>query len=175
MEALGIALIMGRGGSTGGTDIFALIINKFWPVSLGKVFLYFDLVIIASVLLVPGKTFQDMVYGYIAMFTFSFGVDYVLLGRKSTVQVLIFSDKYEEIADYINKVLDRGVTALNAVGWYTQSDKKVLLALVRKMQLPALKKAIKSVDPKAFLSVSPASDVFGEGFDEIKTGLHRKK
>ena len=90
-----------------------------------------------------------------------------LLSLLQCFQVLIFSDKYEEIADYINNVLDRGVTALNAIGWYTQSDKKVLLALVRKMQLPALKKAIKSVDPKAFLSVSPASDVFGEGFDEI--------
>jgi len=175
IEAIGISIIMGKGGSTGGTDILALIVNKFWPVSLGKVFMYCDVFIIASILLVPGKTLQDMIYGYIAMFTFSMGVDWILMGRKSTVQLLIFSEHYNEIADYIIKVLDRGVTALNAVGWYTQADRKVLLVLVRKTQLPELKKAVKTVDPKAFMSVSPASDVFGEGFEEIKTGIQRKK
>ena len=175
IEAGGISLIMGRGGSTGGTDILALVVNKFYPVSLGQVFIIFDLVIIASILLIPGKTLQDMIYGYIAMFTFSFGIDWILMGRKSTVQLLIFSDHYDEIADYIIKVMDRGVTALNAVGWYTQADRKVLLVLVRKTQLPELKRAVKSVDPKAFMSVSPASGVFGEGFEEIKTGLNRKK
>ena len=93
VEAIGIGLILSRGGSTGGTDIFAMIINKFWPVSPGQVYLYFDLFIIASVLLIPGKTFQDMMYGYLAMISFSLVVDYVLLGRKSSVQVLIFSEK----------------------------------------------------------------------------------
>ena len=81
VEAIGIGLILSRGGSTGGTDIFAMIINKFWPVSPGQVYLYFDLFIIASVLLIPGKTFQDMMYGYLAMISFSLVVDSVLLGR----------------------------------------------------------------------------------------------
>lgn len=175
VEAAGISLIMDHGGSTGGTDILALVVNKFYPVSLGQVFIVFDLVIIASVLLIPGKTLQDMIYGYIAMFTFSFGIDWILTGRKSTVQLLIFSDHYDEIADFIIKVLDRGVTALNAVGWYTKTDRKVLLVLVRRTQLHELKRAVKSVDPKAFMSVTPASGVFGEGFEEIKTGLNRKK
>lgn len=175
LEAMGIGLVLSRGGSAGGTDIFAVIINKFWPISPGRVYLYFDLVIIASVLLIPGKTFQDMIYGYIAMISFSLAVDYVLLGRKSSVQVLIFSDRYAEIADYIIHVMDRGVTAINAVGWYTQTDRKVLLVLVRKTQLHLVTKAVKGVDPKAFISVSPASDVYGEGFEEIKTGIDRKK
>ena len=175
LEALGIGLVLSRGGSAGGTDIFAVIINKFWPISPGQVYLYFDLVIIASVLLIPGKTFQDMIFGYMAMISFSLAVDYVLLGRKSSVQVLIFSDRYEEIADYIIHVLDRGVTAINAVGWYTKNDRKVLLVLVRKAQLHAVTRGVKGVDPKAFISVSPASDVYGEGFEEIKTGISRKK
>ena len=64
LESLGIGLIILRGGSTGGTDIAVLIVNKFWPVSPGKVYLYSDLVIIASVLLVPGKGFEDMIFGY---------------------------------------------------------------------------------------------------------------
>ena len=175
VEAIGIGLILSRGGSTGGTDIFAMIINKFWPVSPGQVYLYFDLFIIASVLLIPGKTFQDMMYGYLAMISFSLVVDYVLLGRKSSVQVLIFSEKFTDSADFIIHEMDRGVTAINAVGWYTQSEKKVLLVLARKSQLHEITKAVKGVDPKAFMSVSPASDVYGEGFEEIKTGIDRKK
>lgn len=152
----------------------ALIINKFWPISPGKVYLYSDLFIIASVLLVPGKNFEDMIYGYVAMITFSFMVDFVLLGGKSTVQVMIFSQKYEQIADYILNNLRRGVTALKAVGWYTKGDKNVLLIMVRKSQLHELSKAVKSIDDKAFVSVVPASSVYGEGFDELKTGLNIK-
>ncbi|MBR1706581.1 MAG: YitT family protein [Bacteroidales bacterium] len=175
LEAIGIGLIFQRGASTGGTDILALIINKFWPVSPGKVFLYSDLVIIATILLIPGHTFSDVIYGYIAMLVFSLGVDYVLMGRKSTVQVLIFSERYAEIADHINKALDRGVTALNAVGWYSKADRKVLLVMVRKYQLSEVTRAVKAIDSKAFVSVAPANDVYGEGFDVIKTGIQRKK
>jgi len=175
LEAAGIAMIFQHGGSTGGSDIAVLMINKFYPVSPGKVFLYSDLVIIASILLLPDKTFQDMVYGYIAMITFSFMVDYVLLGSKSTVQILVFSEKYSQIADYIINDMDRGVTALYAQGWYTKTDRKVLLVLVRKFQLHDVTKEIKKIDPRAFVSVSPASNVYGEGFDEIKTGIERKK
>lgn len=101
IEAVGLGLILQRGGSTGGTDVIVMIINKFWPVSPGKVYLYSDLVIIASILLIPDKTFEDMIYGYVAMVTFSFMVDFVLLGGKSTLQVMVFSEKYEQIADYI--------------------------------------------------------------------------
>ena len=174
MESLGIGLIILRGGSTGGTDIAVLIVNKFWPVSPGKVYLYSDLVIIASVLLVPGKGFEDMIFGYIAMITFSFMLDFVLLGNKTTFQVIVFSEKYEEIADFIMNKLDRGVTALRAVGWYTRKDRNVLLILVRKPQIRELTKAIKEIDGKAFVSVSPATGVYGEGFDEIKTGIAKK-
>lgn len=175
MEAFGIGLIFLRGGSTGGTDILAMLVNKFWPISPGRFYLYSDLIIISSILLIPGHTFGDMIYGYIAMFTFSFGIDYVLMGNKSNAQVLIFSEKYAEIADYVNRELDRGVTALRAVGWYTRSERNVLLILVRKSQLQDVARAVKEIDPKAFVTVSPASEVYGEGFEEIKAGLLRKK
>lgn len=174
IEAVGLGLILQRGGSTGGTDVIVMIINKFWPVSPGKVYLYSDLVIIASILLIPDKTFEDMIYGYVAMVTFSFMVDFVLLGGKSTLQVMVFSEKYEQIADYIIYKMDRGVTALKAVGWYTRKDRNVLLILVRKPQIRELTKAIKEIDGKAFVSVSPATGVYGEGFDEIKTGIAKK-
>lgn len=175
MEAVGIGLIFLRGGSTGGSDILAMLVNKFWPISPGRFYLVTDLVVISSIVLIPGHTFADMIYGYIAMFTFSFAIDFVLLGNRSTVQVLIFSDRYGEIADFINKKLERGVTALRAVGWYTQKDRNVLLVLVLKSQLQVIFRAVKDIDPKAFISVSPASNVYGEGFEEIKAGLQRKK
>ena len=174
LEAVGLGLVLLRGGSTGGTDILALIINKFWPVSLGTVFIFCDVFVIASILLVPGKTFQDMMYGYVAMVVFSVAIDFVTTGRKSKVQVLIFSNHYQEIADYIMNDLKRGVTALNAIGWYTKEDKRVLLVVVRKRELRNLTRAVKLVDPKAFMSVSQASGVYGEGFEEMKAGIQKK-
>ena len=101
VEAIGIGIVLTRGGSTGGTDILAMVVNKYWPVSPGKVYLFADLFIIASVLLIPDKTVNDMVYGYVTMVTFSFTVDWVLLGNKSTVQIFIISSKYQEIADML--------------------------------------------------------------------------
>ena len=175
LESVGIALILEMGGSTGGTDIVALIINKFWPVTIGRVYLICDLFIIASILLIPGKTVEDMVYGYVAMVVFSVMVDWVMLGRKSTWQVMVFSEEYQKIADYIIHNMNRGVTALNSVGWYTGNDKKVLLIIVRKRELHDLTRLIKAMDPKAFVSVSAASTVYGEGFDEIKTGVNIRK
>ena len=169
-----IPIVGGLIEAVGGTDIIALVLNKFWPLSPGKVYLYSDVFIIASVLLIPGKTFEDMIYGYIAMITFSFMLDFVLLGSKSTVQVLVFTQKYEQMADYIMKNMRRGVTVLKAVGWYTRTEKNVLLILVRKSQMPELSKVIKAIDDKAFVSVSPASSVYGEGFDELKTGIPKK-
>lgn len=177
IESIGITFILARGGSTGGTDIVALIVNKFWPVSLGKVFLALDLFIIASVLLIPGKTVEDMVYGYVAMVIFSVFVDWVLLGRNSTWQIMVFSNKYKEIADTVIHDLNRGVTALDAQGWYSGESKKVLLIMVRKPELHTITKTVKEIDPSAFVTVSSASTVYGEGFDEMKTGLKlmRKK
>ena len=171
IESIGIAFILARGGSTGGTDIVALIVNKFWPVSLGKVFLVTDLFIIASILLIPGKTVEDMVYGYVAMVIFSVFVDWVMLGRKSTWQIMVFSNKYKEIADTVINDLGRGVTALDAQGWYSGESKKVLLIMVRKPELHTITKTVKTIDPTAFVTVSSASTVYGEGFDEMKTGM----
>lgn len=175
VEAFGIGIILLRGGSSGGTDVAAMIVNKYWPVSPGKVYLYSDIFIIASVLLIPGKTMEDMIYGYVTMVTFSFMVDFVLLGRKSSVQILVFSLRYKEIADYIVNDMRRGVTALDSVGWYSGEEGKVLLIIVRKNQLHAVTAAIKNIDNKAFVSISAASSVYGEGFDEMKTGLKLKK
>ena len=178
MEALGIGLILLRGGSTGGTDIVAMILNKYWPVSPGKVYLYSDIFIVASLILIPvdnGGGLVNMIYAYVVMITFSFGVDYVLLGNKSSVQLLVFSTKYQEIADHIIYDVQRGVTALKSIGWYSQKESKVLLIILRKNQMNEVINEIKHIDKDAFVSVSTANSVYGEGFEEIKTGIRRKK
>ncbi len=151
-----------------------MIVNKYWPVSPGKFYLVSDMVIIAMILLLPGKTFSDMIYGYIMMIISSFLVDFVVIGAKSSVQVLIFSDKSQEIADKLIS-LDKGVTALKAVGCYKKQDKDVLITVVRRKGLHDVTVAVKQIDPKAFVSVSAANSVYGEGFEEIKAGLVRTK
>lgn len=175
MESIGIGLTILRGGSTGGTDIIAMVVNKYWPVSPGRVYLITDLFIISLMLLVPDKGIVDMIYGFVVMIVFSFGVDYVLLGNKSSVQILVFSPKYQEIADHIINNVHRGVTALQSVGWYSQTESKVLLIISRKHQMNEVINEIMKIDKKAFISVSSANSVYGEGFEEIKTGLKLKK
>ena len=171
LESVGIGMVLLRGGSTGGTDIVAMIINKYWPISPGKVYLYSDIFIIASLLLVPGRGVEDLIYAYVLMVGFSFGVDYVLLGNKSSVQILVFSSRYKEIADHIIHDVQRGVTALQSVGWYSQKESKVLLIVARKQQMHEIVQEVKNIDKSAFISISSANSVYGEGFEEIKTGL----
>ena len=175
LEATGIGLVLRYGGSTGGTDIVALMVNKYWPISLSKVFFFSDFVIICLILFLPDKSFADMIYGLIEIVVFTMFIDTVVGGRRSSYQLLVFSDKYQEIADHIINNMDRGVTLLKAQGWYTKKDKNVLLILLAQKQFPALSKVIKDLDPKAFISVTNTHNVYGEGFDEIKTGIIKKK
>ncbi len=175
LEAVGLALIIMRGGSTGGTDILALIVNKFWPITVGRFYLFADFIVITLLLFVPGHCFTDVVYGYITMAVCSYVLDLILLGKNSTVQIIIFSDNVKEIGDYITGTMERGVTALKAIGWYTQQDREVLMVMLRRTELPDLVKAVKEIDSKAFVTVVPANNVYGEGFDEMKTGISRKK
>ena len=175
LEAVGIGLVLRYGGSTGGTDIVALMINKYWPISLSTAFLVLDLAVCSLLLLLPDKNFSDMCYGIEELVTFSLMIDFVVGGKKSSYQIIVFSDKYDTIADYIINEMGRGVTVLKARGWYTKKDKNALLILINQKEFPTLSHAIKDIDPRALLSVSPTSSVYGEGFDEIKSGLKPRK
>ena len=174
-ESVGLGLVLRYGGSTGGTDIIALMINKYWPVSLGTVFLLSDVVVCALLLCLPEKNFSDMCYGLTEVVIFSLVIDIVVGGKRNSYQLLVFSEHYDRIADHIINNMDRGVTVLKAQGWYTKSDKNVLLVLINQTQLSGLSQVIKEIDPRAFMSISPTHNVYGEGFEEIKTGVHLKK
>lgn len=175
MEAVGIGITLNKGGSTGGTDIIAMLVNKYWPVSPGRVYLICDIFIVSLIFLLPDKGIVDIIYAVVVMVTFSLGVDYVLMGRKTSVQILVFSSKYEEIANHMIHDMNRGVTALDSVGWYTQKEGKVLLIVARKQEMNNVIRAIKEIDKSAFISVSTAKSVYGEGFEEVKTGIKKRK
>lgn len=175
LSAFGIAAIFMQGGSTGGTDIIAIVLSKYRDSSPGKIFMYCDLIIIGSILVLPGKGLQDVVYGYIVMVSFTYLLDQLLTGAKQSVQIIIFSSKYKEIGDMLITRMDRGVTALDSVGWYSQQEGKVLIVIARKQQLPQITASIKEVDHKAFISVSSVMGVYGEGFEKVKARLKKDK
>lgn len=175
IEAIGIGLILRYGGSTGGTDIISLMVNKYWPISLSMIYLVTDVIICSLLLFLPEKNFSDMCYGLEELVVFSLMIDIVVGGKRSSYQLLVFSEHYKEIADHIITNMDRGVTLLKAQGWYTKKDKDVLLILISQKELPSLTRVIKEVDPRAFMSISPINNVYGEGFEEIKTGVSLKK
>ncbi len=168
ISAIGICWIFGQGGSTGGTDIIALIVSKYREISLGKVFLYCDLLIVGSIYFLPGKGLQDVIYGYIQMVSFSYLLDVLITGSKQSVQILVFTSKYNEMADMISRDLNRGVTALQSMGWHSKQEGKLLVVIARKQQLAEITEAIMEVDNKAFISVCSAMSVYGNGFEVVK-------
>lgn len=172
ISGCGIALTFLAGGSTGGTDIVTLVIKRYFNVTEGKVYLIVELLIISSIILIPGKGIQEMVYGYLTIIAFSTALDYILMGNRSTVQILIFSKEADRIADMVLS-MGRGVTAVPSVGWYSKQEGKVLIVIAKKNQMPAITRAVKELDDKVFISVCSATGVFGQGFEEVKTGMKK--
>ncbi len=173
LSALGISLTFSQGGSSGGTDIIALMITKYRAISPGKILLILDVFIIGSSLIVPtegswGVRVANLMYGYIMAGVFSVALDLFVSGSKQSVQIFIFSKNYEKIADRITSDVHRGVTALQGKGWYTKTESTVLLVIARKPELKLLLNLIKEEDPQAFISVGSVSGVYGYGFDVIK-------
>ena len=173
LSGLGIGLTFKEGGSTGGTDIIALMITKYRNISAGRIILLIDIFIIASSLIVPseenfGLRFSTIIYGYILITVVSYTLDLFVAGTKQSIQIFIFSKKYEEIAEKITREMGRGVSVLDSTGWYTKQESKVLLVIARKTESNLILRMIKEVDNKAFLSVGSVTGVYGEGFDQIK-------
>ncbi len=167
MGGIGLGIVFSRGGSTGGTDIIAMIVNKYRNISPGRVILYCDVVIIASSYLVF-HALDKMVYGYVTMWVVSYSVDAFLSGANASAQIFIFSEKYEKIADLINQEAGRGVTVLDGTGWYTKENVKVIMTVVRKKETSIIFRNIKEIDPNAFISMGSVMGVYGQGFDKIK-------
>ncbi len=167
MSGAGLGIVFSRGGSTGGTDIIAMIINKYRNISPGKVILSCDVIIISSSYFIF-HSLEKLVYGFVLMWVVSYSLDAFLNGAKRSTQMFIFSKKYDEIADFINKETDRGVTVINGTGWYTKENVDILMTVVRKRESSLIFRKIKNIDPDAFITMGSVMGVFGRGFEKIK-------
>ncbi len=163
----GTAILFLNGGSTGGTEIIAMIINKYKNISLGRLLLAFDIIIISSSYIV----FQDIekiVYGLITMGIFTYCLDLVISGNKQSVQIFIISNKHEELTDALMSLGNKGVTMIDAIGGYTKENRKILMVISKKRTSSIIFKIIKEIDNKAFVTMGSVSGVYGENFEQIK-------
>ncbi|MBR5877482.1 MAG: YitT family protein [Alistipes sp.] len=167
ITGFGTALTLMQGGSSGGTDIMAMIINKFRSISYGRVIFVLDLLIIASSLTV-GFTIDAAIYGYIMTLVFGYTVDMILAGNKQSSQVFITSPQYREITNALNLELGRGVTLLEAEGGYSHNQTKMIMVVCNNRETPTIMKIVKGIDPNAFMTVASVMGVYGRGFQPIK-------
>ena len=175
MCGAGIGISLVNGGSTAGTDIVAMIINKYRNISPGKIIMYIDVFIIGCSYFIGEDTVIDptakiatIIYGYVVMGVNSYTIDLVFTGQMQSVQFLIFSQKYEDVANSITRDLRRGVTVVDCQGWYTGEARKMLIVVARKSEMQNIMRVTKMVDPDAFLTMNTVMGVYGRGFDTLK-------
>ena len=152
---------------TGSVYFIAAVINKYRDITLGRVMLICDLIIISSRYYIL-KDWEKVVSGYVTLYVCSFVLDQVVNSARQSVQFFIISTKYEEIGRQINEYPHRGVTIINATGFYTGKEQKMMFILAKKRESTIIFRIIKDIDPNAFVSQSAVIGVYGEGFDHIK-------
>lgn len=168
VSGVGSAFTLMSGGSAGGTDIVAMVINKYRNITPGKVFLYSDLIIVSSSFFISWD-FRTIIYGYVVMAVFSYSVDLFLSGSKQSVQLLIFSRYYDVITQRLTTEASRGVTLVDSQGGYSREEGKLIIVVVRKYDMSSVYHIVKEVDPNAFITVASVMGVYGKGFDEYKS------
>ena len=178
---LSLGCVLSVNGSSGGTDIVAMIVNHYHNISLGNIMLACDIIIIASAFFLPlpesmkaeglNPTFlhiKRVLYGVAMTISYTLAVDWIMSRIHRSVHFLIYSSKYAEIASAINTTVNRGVTVLDGTGWYSQKPVKVISVLVRKPESSLVFSLIHQIDPEALVSIADVGGVFGSGFDKMK-------
>lgn len=163
----GLGIVFSHNGSTGGTDILTMLLNKYFRLSFGRAMQFVDCIIISSSYFLF-HSMETIIYGIVFTITATVTCDYIVNGTRQTVQFLIISKKHKEIADVINHRVHRGVTVVDGKGWYSQNDVKMLIVLTRKYESQDVFNLINEIDPDALVSQTFCHGVFGEGFDKIK-------
>ena len=164
----GVASCLLMGGSTGGSDLIAMIVTRYFNLSYSQVVVIVDVFIIGASYFVFGNDIMITIYGFLTTAVFGYASNLVLSGDKQSLQIFVFSKDYDTIADVVSTKLERGVTLLNGTGYYSKKDVKIVMIVCRKSELGMMMRAIKGVDPKAFISVANVMGVYGEGFDKYK-------
>jgi uncharacterized membrane-anchored protein YitT (DUF2179 family) len=166
----GVAVGFSQGGSTGGTDIVAMIINKYKTISYGKIVISSDFFIIGCSIFVASDIatgIATIIYGYIMIAVYGYTVDLIQSGSQQSSQIFIISPKYELIADAINNDAHRGVTVLDGTGWYTKKETKIVMVVCRKRNASYILKLVHSIDPNAFITMGSVMGVYGQGFEAL--------
>jgi len=170
LAGIGVALSFSQGGSTGGTDIVAMIINKYKTVSYGKIVISSDFFIIGSSLFIAtdlATGIATVIYGYIMVAVFGYTVDMIQSGNQQSSQIFIISPEYEAIADAINLEARRGVTIIDGKGWYTKSECKIVMVVCRKRDASGILKIARRIDERAFITMGSVMGVYGQGFEAL--------
>lgn len=168
IEGAALALVFINNGSTGGTDIIAAIVNKYKNFSMGRILMWLDFIIVSTSFFVF-HDWNKVVTGYVILIISMILLDYTMSSAAQSVQFTIISDKHEEIAEEINKVVHRGVTELVGQGWYSKQERRVLIVMARRRESQQIFRLIKHIDNRAFVTMTKVVGVYGEGFDRIKT------
>ena len=166
-SGVGVAMCFQQGGSTGGSDIVVMIVNKFYTISYGKFIRYTDGVIISSALFLPDVGIDGVIYGFVMVAVFSYTVDMILSGNQKSSQIFIISKDYKAMADAINQEAKRGATVIDAMGWYSKENSKVVMCVCRKRDLAMVLKVVRNVDPEAFITIGSVMGVYGKGFEAL--------
>lgn len=166
-SGVGVAMCFQQGGSTGGSDIVVMIVNKFYSISYGKFIRYTDSLIISAALFIPDVGIDGVIYGFVMVAVFSYTVDMILSGNQQSSQIFIICKDYRAMADAINNEAYRGATVIDSVGWYTKNESKIVMVVCRKRDLSMVLKVVKKVDPEAFITIGSVMGVYGKGFDAL--------
>ena len=166
-SGIGVAMCFQQGGSTGGSDIVVMIVNKFYTISYGKFIRLTDGVIISSALFLPDVGIDGVIYGFVMVAVFSYTVDMILSGNQQSSQIFIVSKDYKAMADAINQEAKRGATVIDAMGWYSKENSKIVMCVCRKRDLAMVLKVVRNVDPEAFITIGSVMGVYGKGFDAL--------
>ena len=166
LAGMGVAMCFAQGGSTGGTDIAAMIINKYRTISYGKIVIYSDFVIIGSSMLV-GFHIDTVIYGYVMTAVFGYTVDMIMAGNQQSSQVFIVTHDYEKMAEAIVENIHRGVTLIDATGGYSRHEIRIVMVVCYKRDAGHVLRIARDVDPKAFVTIASVSGIYGEGFRKL--------
>ena len=166
-SGVGVAMCFQQGGSTGGSDIVVMIVNKFYTISYGKFIRYTDGVIISSALFLPNVGIDGVIYGFVMVVIFSYTVDMILSGNQQSSQIFIICKDYKAMADAINNEAKRGATVVDSMGWYSKESSKMVMCVCRKRDLAMVLKIVRNVDPEAFITIGSVMGVYGKGFEAL--------
>ena len=163
----GLGLVYSVNGSTGGTDIIGAVVTKYRHVSMGRVLLLVDILIVASSFFLF-RSVEKIAIGLIVMAVMYYAVDVMISGMRQSVQFFIFTSKYDEVASHINSEIKRGCTIIDGMGWYSKKSQKIIVVLARKTESTSIFRLVKSIDQNAFVTQANVVGVYGKGFDVLK-------